>query len=283
MSIRQRSLSILAAVAMALGGALAGPARADDDAIERIKQAGVLKVAITPTALGFNYKAPDSNELIGINVEMAKIFADELGVELEFIEMPFSAVFEHLLSGRSDIVMTATLIRPEREKMFNFSDVTYSFGYTAITRAGDGRDYKNIEEVVEEFKGGDLTVGEQTNAAFVNVVREAGIPTSEIKFYENKQDAIRDLALGRIDVTFWDKPIVEFFVHINPDLAETVKIHENFGSPCLDNGYPIRFEDTELLEFVNGVLARTKEDGTLAEITESFGVDPEILQPCDAR
>ena len=272
-------LSMLTAAAIALSAGLAaGPAAADDDAIARIKEQGTLRVALTPTALGFNYKKPDSNELVGINVEMAKILADRLGVELEFIEMPFSAVFEHLLSGRSDIVMTAVLIRPERQQMFNFSDVNYSFGFTAITRADDPREFKNLAEVVEEFKRGDLKVGEQTNAAFVNMVREAGIPTTQIQFYDSKQDAIRDLALGRIDITFWDKPIAEYFVHINPDLSEKIRIHDGFESPRLNNGYPIKFEDTELLEFVNEVLAEKKADGTMRQIVESFGIDPEILE-----
>ncbi len=277
MTIKKHCLSLLFSAALAIG-VVAAPAHAEDDAVQRIKDAGVLNVALTPTALGFNYKHPETNELIGINVEMARIFAKELGVELELIQMPFSATFEHLLSGRSDIVMTATLIRPERLEKFNFSDVTYSFGFTAISRAGDGRDYKNVEEVVEDFKAGNIKVGEQTNAAFVKIIRDAGIPTTEIQFYENKQDAIRDLALGRIDVTFWDKPIVEFFAHLNPDVAEKINIHQNFDSPRLDNGYPIRFEDTELLEFVNGILGRMKADGSMAEIAKSFGVDPEILQ-----
>ncbi len=246
-------------------------------AVDRVRQQGALRVAITPTAIGFNFKDPKTNELVGVNVEVAKRLAKELGVRAELIEMPFPALFEHLLAGRSDIVMSAVVIRPERSARFSFSDVPYAFGFTALVRADETRRFANLDAVVEEYKKGNLRVGEQTNAAFVNMIKQAGLPTTGLQLYENKQDAVRDLALGRLDITFWDTPIAQNFLHSNPDVAAKVKIAPEFVSARLDNGYPIRFEDKDLLVLVNKALAQMKADGSLAQIVRQYGMDPAAL------
>lgn len=256
--------------------ALAAPATAQS-AVERIKKAGVLRVAITPTAVGFNYKDPATNELIGVNVEVAKRFAQELGVKPEFEVMAFPALFEHLLAQRSDIVMSAVVMRPERLAKMAFSDVVYAFGFAPIVRADESRTFPNLAAVAAAYKDGKLRVGEQTNAAFVQFVKEAGIPTADIKLYTNKQDAVRDVALGRVDITFWDTPIAQHFLLQNPDVAAKVKILTDFDSPRLDNGYPMRPDDKDLVEFVNRVLAKMRQDGSLAQIAQKFGMDPKIL------
>ncbi len=274
---RRQSVSVLLGLVMSLALAVDIPDAAAQSAVERVKQQGVLRVAITPTAIGFNFKDPKTNELVGVNVEVAKRLARDLGVKVELIEMPFPALFEHLLAGRSDIVMSAVVVRPERAARFNFSDVPYAFGFTAIVRKDEKRRFADLDAVVTEYKKGDLRVGEQTNAAFVKLIKDAGVPTTALQLYENKQDAVRDLALGRIDITFWDTPIVQNFLHNNPDVASKVKIAEEFSSPRLDNAYPIRFEDKDLLVFVNKSLGAMKTDGSLAQSMRQFGMDPATI------
>jgi ABC-type amino acid transport substrate-binding protein len=270
----------LFALAGAAGlGALAPRGAAAQAALERIRRQGALRVAITPTAVGFNWKDAATNQLIGVNVEVARRFAREIGVNPEFIEMPFPALFEHMLSGRSDIVMSAVVVRPDRASRFNFSVVPYSFGFSAIVRAGETRRFANMQAVVEEYRRSGLRIGEQTNSAFVAQLREAGVRAADISLYENKQDAIRDVGLGRIEITFWDTPIAQNFLHNNPQLAQRVRLAPEFSSPKNDNAYPIRFEDTDLLEFVNRVLRAMIADGSLAAAMRQFGMNPDDLIP----
>jgi len=270
-------------VGIAIVGALVTTAAAQS-AVERIKKEGALKIAITPTAIGFNFKDPKTNELIGVNVEVGKRFAKELGVKPEFYEMAFPALFEYLLSKRADIVMSAVVIRPDRQAQFSFSDVNYSFGFSAIVKKEETRHFPDIAAVVAEFKKGNLRVGEQTNSAFVQTAKEAGIPTTAMLLYENKQDALRDVALGRIDITFWDTPIAQNYLFNNPDVAAKVKLVSEFssGRPN-DNGYPIRFEDKDLVAFVNKIMADMRRDGSWNQILMKFGMDPKLLLPTSLR
>ncbi len=257
---------------------------AAQSAIERVKKEGVLRIAITPTAIGFNNKDPKTNELVGVNVEIANRVAKELGVKPEFHEMAFPALFEYLAAKRADIVMAPVFIRPDRQARFAFTDVTYSFGFSAIVRKEETRKFPNMDAVVAEFKKGNLKVGEQTNAMFVKIIKDAGIPTTGLSMYQDKPDAIRDVSLGRLDITFWDTPTLQNFLFLNPELAAKLRIVSEFDSgPSNDNGFPIRFEDKDLVTFVNKVLSEMRQDGSMDAAIRKFGMDPNSLTPTSLR
>lgn len=274
---------VLFAALVAFSFALTNEAYAQS-AVERIKRDGVMRIATTPTAIGFNFKDPKTNELVGFNIEVANRIAKELGVKPVFHEMAFPALFEFLLSKRADIVICPVFIRPDRQARFAFSDITYSYSFSAIIRRGETRKFPDMDSVVAEYKKGNLKVGEQTNAMFVKIIKEAGIPTTSLILYQDKPDAIRDVALGRLDLTFWDTPTVQNFLHMNADLASKVMVAPEFDSGSLnDNGYPIRFEDKDLVEFVNKVMADMRRDGSWDSAIKKFGMDPKSLLPTNMR
>ena len=277
----QAAVLCLLVLAVWLGGA--SDARAQS-AVERIKRDGILRIATTPTAIGFNFKDPKTNELIGFNIEIAKRVANELRVKPEFHEMAFPALFEFLSSKRADVVICPVFIRPDRQARFAFTDVTYSYGFSAIVRQDEQRKFPNMDAVVAEYKKGGLKVGEQTNAMFVKIIKEAGVPTTGLTLYQDKPDAIRDVGLGRLDLTFWDTPTVQNFLHMNPELAAKVKVAPEFDSGDLnDNGFPLRFEDKDLVEFINKVMADMRRDGSWDAAIKKFGMDPTSLLPAKMR
>ena len=75
---------------------------ADQTDGEYVKEKGTLVVGITDFA-PMDYKN-DSGEWIGFDADMAKVVAEKLGVEIEFIEIDWDSKIMELDSGNIDVV-----------------------------------------------------------------------------------------------------------------------------------------------------------------------------------
>jgi membrane-bound lytic murein transglycosylase MltF len=64
----------------------------------------VLRVATEGTYSPFSFHAPGTNELTGYDVEVIEAVAEELGMEVEFSETQFDAIFAGLEADRYDVI-----------------------------------------------------------------------------------------------------------------------------------------------------------------------------------
>lgn len=94
------------------------PAHAD--MLANIRQAGKVRIAIAGAVPPFNFL--DTNkQLIGSDVETAKLLVQDLGVKLDIVRITNSERVSVLLERRADLVVSALSITPEREREIAFS------------------------------------------------------------------------------------------------------------------------------------------------------------------
>ena len=79
----------------------------------------------------------DGDNYLGIDMEIAKLIADELGLELVISNMDFDAVCLSVGQHKCDIAMAGLTIKPEREEYVTFSDSYYNASQKLIVRADD--------------------------------------------------------------------------------------------------------------------------------------------------
>ena len=84
-------------------------------------KAGTLTVATEGTYRPFSYHEDGSGDLVGYDVEVAEAVADKLGLEIEFEETQWDAIFAGLDAGRFDVIANQVSINPEREEQYLFS------------------------------------------------------------------------------------------------------------------------------------------------------------------
>lgn len=96
----------------------AGTAHADQ--WDRIQAAGKLRVAIDMAVPPYSMK-DDKLNLIGSDVETARLLAKDLGLALEVVPTTLANRVPFLQTGKADIVVSAFSITPEREKVVDFS------------------------------------------------------------------------------------------------------------------------------------------------------------------
>lgn len=83
------------------------------------------------------YEFTVGNEFAGIDMEIAKLIADELGMELVIQDMAFEAVVSSIGKNGVDIAASGLTISPARAKVVNFSDPYEEGSYQVILAMKD--------------------------------------------------------------------------------------------------------------------------------------------------
>lgn len=84
----------------------------DDSDVEYIKNKGTLVVGITDFE-PMDYKSEDGKEWIGFDADMAKLVAEKLGVEVQFVEIDWDNKSMELDSKTIDVVWNGMTITDE--------------------------------------------------------------------------------------------------------------------------------------------------------------------------
>ena len=103
---------------------------AQQSRLERIQAQKLLRVCYLPDNLPFAY-FNGKGDLVGLDIEMAHILARDFGVQLAFVPAERDRMIEQVNEGYCDIIMSGTVITPERAQAVAFStpymDVTLAF------------------------------------------------------------------------------------------------------------------------------------------------------------
>lgn len=96
-----------------------------------------------------------TGKVVGYDVELATRIAQKLGMNLEVVDMEFSALIPALQAEKVDVIGSCITVTPERAKMVNFSDSYYAGGISTIVRdeiTTGGTNYNLFTELVNSFK-----------------------------------------------------------------------------------------------------------------------------------
>jgi ABC-type amino acid transport substrate-binding protein len=100
--------------------------------LERVIKKGVLKVGVNPLFKPFSFEK-DTGERVGIDIDIAHLLAEKLGVKLEIVVPPsFSELFPMVLDGKIDIIMAAMSRIFDRSKRVDFTDAYYHTGISIM-------------------------------------------------------------------------------------------------------------------------------------------------------
>ncbi|MGI9324806.1 MAG: transporter substrate-binding domain-containing protein, partial [Pseudomonadales bacterium] len=87
--------------------------------LERVLESGELRVGVSGSQPPFNVKNR-SGELMGLEIDLAKMLAGAFGVEAKFVEKPFGELLAAIDEDEIDIVMSGMAITAERSVNYEF-------------------------------------------------------------------------------------------------------------------------------------------------------------------
>ena len=111
------------------------PAEGEPLPMPRIEFAnnGVLRLGTAAVTEPFSYIDANQN-VVGLDIEIASLVAQRLGVKLEIVNMDFGAMIPALISGKVDMIGACITISEERAKSVLFSMPYYTGGIAALVK-----------------------------------------------------------------------------------------------------------------------------------------------------
>jgi polar amino acid transport system substrate-binding protein len=89
---------------------------------ESIKQAGALRLTVNSTYAPMEYRDPATNQLVGLDIDLANEIAKRLGVKIVWSETPFAELIPSLQTKRADFIISGISDRISRREMADFVD-----------------------------------------------------------------------------------------------------------------------------------------------------------------
>jgi L-cystine transport system substrate-binding protein len=261
-SLRTIALGAVTVTALALSGCGSDSGGSSDEkaggaSLQEIQDAGVITVATEGTYRPFTFHEGGSGELTGYDVEVMRAVADELGVEVEFEETQWDAIFTGLDAGRFDMIANQVSITPEREKDYLFSTpYTVSPG-VVVVREGD-TSVTSFEDLAGKTTAQSLT------SNWYEMAKDAG---AQVQSVEGWAQAVALLQQERVDATINDKLTFLDYEKTEGDSGIEIAVETD---EVANNAFAFRKGSDELVEAVDEALATLKKDGTLAEISEKY-------------
>ena len=105
---------------------------------QAIVDRGVLRVGVKNAVVGFGYQDPATGEYSGMEIELAKKLAGQLGVDVEFTTVTAATRTELLDSGDIDCVLATFTITDERKESLDFTTPYYTDYVTVLVEDSSG-------------------------------------------------------------------------------------------------------------------------------------------------
>ncbi len=220
---------LLALVTLLSLTACAGKEDTASSALDQIKQKGELVVGTSADYPPYEFHAEvdGKDTIVGFDMEIAQAIADKLGVSLKIVDMSFDNLLMSLANDEFDLVIAGLSADEERRKTTDFSDPYLEAKNLILVRAEDADKYASLDDL-KGVKGGAQTGSKPYNNCVTYCGEEATVGLAKVQ-----------------------------------DLVIAVDL----GIPETSDGYSIAVKkgNTELAEFINGVLAELKEQNAIGQ------------------
>ncbi|TAH67748.1 MAG: amino acid ABC transporter substrate-binding protein [Anaerolineaceae bacterium] len=210
---------------------------------------------IVGTEAGFApYEYMKGNEVVGIDMDIAKEIAAYLGKELEIRNMDFDGALLAVQNGTVDFVAAGVSVDEERAKIMDFS-IDYVNSTEVVVVNKDNSAVASIDDLDDKIVG-----VQQGNIADFWV--EENISAKEIKRYTKFAQAAEDLKNNKIDCIVMDQYPAEEMVATNPELTilDGVLFEDKYA-------IAVKKGNKDLLEDINTVIKQLIDDGKIDEFT----------------
>ncbi len=245
-------------------------ASADSD-LEYVKSQGKLIVGITDFA-PMDYKEDGSDEWIGFDADMAKAFAESIGVEAEFLEINWDNKIMELDSKGVDAVWNGMTLTDEVKTSMNCSNPYATNAQVVVVPSEKADAAKDLDGV----KG--LTVAVESGSAGEAAAEALGLEATAVS---SQADALMEVASGTSDACVIDLLMAGAMIGEGtsyPNLVYTLDLNEANGDD--PENYVVGFrKDSDLTAAFNDFYKSAYEDGTVEKLAEQYGVQEAIVAP----
>ncbi len=240
---------------------------------EKEEEDNVLIMATNAAFPPYEFKEGDG--FAGIDVEIATLIAEKLGMELKIEDVEFGSIIGGVQSGKFDMGMAGMTVTDERLQSVNFSS-TYATGIQSVIVPADS-EYASFEDFYTGFdaegnpagvkEGIKIGVQQDTTGDIYSSDKPEkwGFGDENVVRYKTGAEAVQALATGKVTAVIIDNEPAKSFVAA----TEGLKILEGEYANE-DYAICVAKDNTDLLNKINTALSELEAEGKIKEIIEKY-------------
>lgn len=237
--------------------------------MQYVKDKGTLVVGITYFA-PMDYKEEGSDEWIGFDADMAKAFAESLGVNVEFQEITWDYKVEELNSKAIDCVWNGMTLSDDVMAAMGTS-VPYCTNYqTLIYPADKAADFEGLTSLE------GLNIAVESGSAGEDAALALGATTVPVQAQSN---ALMEVSAGTSDAAVIDVLMAAEMTGEGTSYADLVySLNLNNAQGLESEEYGVGFrQGSDLVDAFNTFWAEKVADGTVLETATTYGLQDAVI------
>ena len=255
----------------------AAPAEGYAEDVQAIIDRGVLRVGVKNAVEGFGFQDTLTGEYSGMEIDLANMIAEYLGVDVEFTTVTAATRSELLDSGDIDCVLATFTITEERKQSWDFTTPYYTDHVTVLVEKDSGiTSLADLEGAVIGVSSGSTSAKSVVQALIDNgIIDGEGFdpdtfdPATWTEFvsfrqYEDYPAISTALSANEVQAFSVDKSILAIYNTDSRTYIEEEFAPQEYGiATTKGSGFSAVCE-----ELVTGWL----EDGTINGLIETYGL-----------
>ena len=226
-------------------------------ALARIREAGVLRVAIEPYFPPQEFideSLPKGEQIVGPDVELARLIAEKMGVTLKLVPMDFSLVLTSVNDGDCDLAISALMYTPGRAVTNTFSK-GYYYGDEDST-VGILVQIRNLEKItsIDDLK--DRIIVAQSGSLHEALAAEKVREYQEFRRMNTIQEVYLAVANRWADAAVVNVAAAKAYIESHPQqkLALVPDLQLQIAKEMQGDRVAGKKGEVQLMYFVNGVI-----------------------------
>lgn len=241
------------------------PASAQANRLDKVLAAGEVRVCIWPDYYGISFRNPKTQQLSGIDIDMAQALALELGVTVRFVDSSFARLVEDVNQDRCDIAMFAIGVTAARAKMLRFTRPHLISDICAITTKSNRR-IKTWDDIDQPGRVVAVAKGTLHEPVMRDKLKHATILVTA-----TTQGREQEVESGRADVFMTDFPFSRRMLETT-DWARLVMPTTTYH--LTPYAYAMQKGDDVWFQRIERFVAESKRNGQLLAAIKRHKLDP---------
>ena len=229
--------------------------------LEYVKSKGTLKVGITDFA-PMDYR--NGENWTGFDADLAKDFAESIGVTLEFVEIDWDKKTELLEKGSIDCIWNGMTMTEELKKTISCSEPYLSNAQVVVLRKSDIGQYSTA------YACQHLLFAVESGSTGASLLKEMKYRYTT---FSTQMEALRSVREKKADATVIDIIMAAYYTGAGQEFDNL-----GFNISLNDEKICVGFrKDSDLTEKANEFIKAAYEDGTMSSLAKQYGIETALL------
>jgi ABC-type amino acid transport substrate-binding protein len=218
---------------------------------------GVMRVGVDASFPPF--AVDDGTQLYGLDIDLARALGDEMGVDVQFVNMGYDGLYDALRANRVDVIISALLVNPARTRDVRYTRHYYDNGLLLITPPDSElvtmRDIPGRRIAFEYGSGAHSLLNQWSRR----------IPAFTERPYELPAYALDAVRLQEADVALVNTTDYRLYTHEYVDWS-----HRTNRVTSALYAIAVRHDRPDTFEWVDAALGSLQYDGRLADLINKW-------------